>query len=206
MAKNGEKMILDTSLEIQTLKGPLSQKYIKDLARLRITLFRDYPFLYDGSLDYEEKYLQPYTKSEQFLIVLVFDGKKIVGASTAMPLAEESSEVKDPFIMRRLDISKFCYFGESILEMDYRGKGIGRMFFEEREAHAQSLGLTSFCFCTIVRPENHPKKLPNYYSLEKFWKSLGYRKIEGMVTQFAYKEIGEAKESGKQMQFWIKQT
>lgn len=199
-------MILDTSLEILALKGPLPNKYVKDLARLRITLFRDYPFLYDGSLDYEEKYLLPYTKSENFLIVLVFDGKKIVGASTAMPLAEESDEVKNPFLMRRLDIFKFCYFGESILEMDYRGKGIGRKFFEEREAHAQSLGLTSFCFCTIVRPENHPKKSSSYYSLEGFWNSLGYRKIEGMVTEFAYKEIGETKESNKKMQFWIKQT
>ena len=37
---------------------------VPDLARLRIGVFREFPYLYDGSLDYERDYLADYASTE----------------------------------------------------------------------------------------------------------------------------------------------
>jgi len=41
--------------------------------------------LVDGDYDYEKKYLQLYIDTPESVIVLAFDGDKVVGASTAIP-------------------------------------------------------------------------------------------------------------------------
>lgn len=191
-------------VEIVSLKGPLPKQHLKDLARLRISIFREYPFLYDGSLSYEEKYLEPYMKSNNFLLVLVLDGKKIVGASTALPLAEEHSEFQAPFLEKKLDPKDYCYFGESMLEPEYRGQGISKQFFQKRESHAKDLGLHSTCFCTISRPKEHPKRPKDFYTLNEFWSKIGYKEEPGLVANCTYKELGDLDETVKPLHFWIK--
>ncbi|KAF3363119.1 Uncharacterized protein PHSC3_000304 [Chlamydiales bacterium STE3] len=198
-----QKMNTQT-VEIVSIKGPLPKKYLKDLARLRIALFRDYPFLYDGSLAFEEKYLEPYMKSENFLLVLVFDEKKIVGASTALPLLEEHRAFQHPFIRANLNPSEFCYFGESLLDPEYRSQGIGKRFFEEREAHAHALGLPYTCFSMIDRPDNHPKRPSTAYSLKDFWRRMGYEQQHNLVANLSWKETGHLDETVKQLHFWTK--
>ena len=37
------------------------ESYLEDLAQLRIKVFRAFPYLYDGSIDYEMSYLETYT-------------------------------------------------------------------------------------------------------------------------------------------------
>jgi len=36
-----------------------------DLARLRIAVFQDFPYLYEGTVDYEKTYLQTYANAER---------------------------------------------------------------------------------------------------------------------------------------------
>ena len=52
-----------------------------------MTVFRAFPYLYDGSVNYEERYLQTYIRSPRAVIVSASDGGTIVGAATALPLA-----------------------------------------------------------------------------------------------------------------------
>ncbi|MGE9296588.1 MAG: GNAT family N-acetyltransferase, partial [Puniceicoccales bacterium] len=75
--------------EIKTFTGPEVARYRDALARLRITVFRDFPYLYEGTLDYERGYLQTYLDCPECLFVLVFDGDEVVGASTALPMSAE---------------------------------------------------------------------------------------------------------------------
>ena len=42
---------------LRGLTGTDLDTALDDLARLRITVFRDWPYLYDGDLDYERRYL-----------------------------------------------------------------------------------------------------------------------------------------------------
>lgn len=191
-------------LELKRLSGEKLQDFIPELARLRISVFRDFPYLYDGDYDYEARYLQTYIESPESVIVLAFDGDQVVGASTGIPLKYETDEVKAPFEKARLPVDEIFYCGESVLLSDYRGQGAGVAFFDHREAHALELGYQYSCFCGVQRPEDHPRRPAGYRPLDNFWKKRGYRKYPELETTFSWKEIGEDDQSPKPMTFWMK--
>lgn len=192
-------------IRIERCTGTSVGRYIADLARLRIAVFREYPYLYDGSLAYEEKYLRTYLESKDSVIVLALDGEQVVGASTGTPMEGETEEVKRPFAAHGYDPLRIFYFGESVLHRAYRGLGIGVRFFHEREEHARSLERVDYCvFCAVERPPNHPRRPPDYQPLDAFWMKRGYVKHPQLATTFSWREIDEQEESAKPMVFWLK--
>jgi GNAT superfamily N-acetyltransferase len=193
------------SIRVQRFSGGGLERHIDELARLRIEVFREFPYLYRGSLDYERKYLKTYMGVADSVIVLAFDGERVVGASTGLPMESETDEVKGPFVAHGYDPARVFYFGESVLEGSYRGKGLGVRFFEEREAHARGLGLFDWtCFCAVQRPADHPRRPPGYVPLDAFWKKRGYAKHPELATTFSWQELDEETESEKPMVFWLK--
>ncbi len=177
----------------------------EDLAKLRITVFKAFPYLYEGTLAYEKEYLKVYSDAEKSFLFAVFDDSEMVGATTCIPLIDESDEVKKPFLEAGMDISKIFYFGESILLSPYRSLGLGNRFFEEREKHAKSFVQYSLAsFCAVQRPENHPMKPEDYRPLDEFWKKRGYKKNAILQTEFNWLDIGDNVSSKKTMLFWTK--
>ena len=192
-------------LTFQRLSGPALNQYIDELAQLRMQVFRDFPYLYDGDLAYEARYLKTYIEAPDSVIVLAFDGDKVAGASTGVPLRHEMDEVKQPFLDAGLNIDEIFYCGESVLLSEYRGQGAGVAFFNHREAHAESLeGMKYSCFCAVQRPDNHPARPADYQPLDQFWRNRGYEKRSELATHFSWKEVGESEESLKPMTFWMK--
>ncbi len=193
------------SLSVKRFSGSDAQPYLQDLARLRIEVFREFPYLYEGSLDYERNYLRTYTGVSNSVVVVAFDGPRVVGASTGLPLSSETEEIRKPFIDHDYDVDRVFYFGESVLEKTYRGQGIGVRFFEEREAHARSLGGFEWtAFCAVQRPDNHPRRPADYVPLDDFWTRRGYRKHPELNTTFSWQDLDESSASPKPMVFWIK--
>ncbi len=192
-------------ITIKSCSGGDAADFFDDLARLRITVFRAFPYLYEGSTEYEKKYLATYAQSKGAVFVLAFDGDKVVGASTGMPMADETDEVKAPFIAAGRDPSKIFYFGESVLLPEYRGHGLGVRFFEEREAHARKLGLATCTFCAVERPANHPRRPADYVPLNSFWNKRGYTHHPELKTTFTWQDLDEQAQSPKPLSFWIKE-
>ncbi len=193
-------------IQIKSVTGNCIKPYIKDLARLRMELFRDFPYLYDGSLEYEEEYLSVYLRSRQTIIVLALDGARVVGASSGMPMSIESEEVKAPFVNTAIPPERVFYFGESLLMKAYRGRGIGHLFFDEREMHAKLLKRFSHtAFCAVVRPDDHPGRPAGYLPLDPFWVKRGYTRRPDLVTSFSWQDLNETQESLKPMVFWIRE-
>ncbi len=191
---------------VESLTGADALQHAPELARLRIAVFRDFPYLYDGSLGYEERYLRTYLESPDAVIVVARDGDRIVGAATALPLADETEEVIRPFLAEGYDIGSIFYFGESVLLRPYRGQGIGVAFFSHREAHARALGrFDRTCFCAVDRPADHPRRPPDYVPLDAFWARRGYRRVPGLETTFSWKDLDEPHETPKRMLFWMKE-
>jgi GNAT superfamily N-acetyltransferase len=187
------------------MKGTELEPYLLDLAGLRMKVFRDFPYLYDGDLGYEKKYLQTYLDHTDAAIVLAFDREKIVGASTAIPLRHEKEATQEPFRSANIDIDKVYYFGESVLLSEYRGRGVGYTFFAEREAAARENGCMITSFCAVERPSDHPRRPADWQPLDSFWKKVGYQKHPEIHTTYAWKDLDENSESMKPMIFWIKQ-
>ena len=65
------------TLRVENLTGAAVRAAIPELARLRVAVFRDWPYLYDGSEDYERRYLATYAASEGGVIVSPDGGNHI---------------------------------------------------------------------------------------------------------------------------------
>ena len=193
-------------MEIKRCSGQALSEYIPQLAELRIRVFREYPYLYDGDAEYEAEYLNTYTEASDSVIVLALDDNKVVGASTALPMRHETDEFRQPFIDAGFNIDEVFYCGESVLLPEYRGRGIGVAFFQHREAHALALGGFRYsCFCAVQRPDNHPRRPANYQPLDSFWQHRGYQRRPDLNTGYRWKDLDEEVESTKPMGFWIKE-
>ena len=192
------------ALTIQSFSGSDAAPYFDDLARLRITVFRDFPYLYHGDSDYERQYMEIYARSEGSVFILTIDNGLVVGASTGTPMISETDEVQAPFLQAGLDPKQFFYFGESVLLPQYRGQGIGIKFFEGREAQAKRLGLRYATFCAVERPLDHPRRPVDYTPLDTFWAKRGYTHHPALRTTFTWRDLDETFESPKPLSFWIR--
>lgn len=193
------------AVSLRTLTGDALTARLDDLAGLRITVFRAWPYLYEGDLEYERRYLSKFAASKEAVIIGAFDGNTLVGAATAAPLADHFDDFAAPFQKAGLTPERFFYFGESVLLRPYRGQGIGVRFFQEREAAARRNGFDRVVFCGVIRPGDHPLRPAGYVPLDGFWRNRGYRPMPGMVCEFSWPDIGEARETAKPMQFWTRE-
>ena len=191
-------------IDTRVLTGAALDAALDDVARLRIAVFRDWPYLYDGSLDYERAYLQTYRDSPGAVLVGAFDGARLVGAATGTPMEDHAAEFAAPFAAVPVPMARIFYCAESVLLPEYRGQGIGHRFFDAREGHARALGRSHVAFCSVVRPENHPLKPAIYRSNDAFWEKRGYRQLPGIMAEFSWRDRGEAAESQKPLQFWMR--
>ena len=186
-------------------RGEVAARF-DELAGLRIAVFRAWPYLYDGDLDYERGYLQTYVAAPGAFVCGAFDGDRLVGAATASPLAQHKEEFAGPFAECGLDVGDFFYFGESVLLPEYRGQGVGVRFFEEREAEALRQGFSRCVFSAVIRPADHPSRPAGYEPLDAFWRNRGYRRIDGLRTSYSWKDLGDSAETAKPMEYWMREV
>ncbi|APX10325.1 GNAT family N-acetyltransferase [Tateyamaria omphalii] len=191
-------------MRVKTLTGPDIADALDDVARLRLAVFRDWPYLYEGDFTYERRYLEVYEQSNRAVVVALYDGDWMVGAATAAPLTEHADAFFEAFAGTTINIDTCFYCGESVLLPRFRGQGYGHAFFDVREGHALAKGYRQMCFASVVRPPDHPLKPAAYRSLEPFWEGRGYTRMPGVIAHFPWKDVDQPVETDKPLQFWIK--
>ena len=192
------------NLRYEALTGAALLTALPDLAALRIAVFREWPYLYEGDQAYETRYLQAYADSAGAFVVGAFEGDRLVGAATAAPMEDHAEDFAAPFIARGDDLSAILYLGESVLLPGWRGRGAGHAFFDHREAHGRALGRRYACFCGVVRDAADRRRPADYAPLDPFWQRRGYARLDGLTASFDWREIGETTQRSHTMQFWMK--
>lgn len=192
------------SVAVAPVTGAGLAEVIPALAQLRTTVFRDFPYLYDGDAGYESRYIADFAAADGAVIVVARDGDDIVGAATAAPLATQDLAWQAPLAAAGFDIARTFYFGESVLLTSHRGRGIGHAFFDHREAQARALGASYAAFCSVIRPGEHPGRPADYRPLDAFWRARGYAPLPGVTASFDWKCVGEARESRHDLQYWTR--
>ncbi len=191
-------------INLEAYSGSQISTAIPDLARLRVAVFREWPYLYDGDGAYEGGYIEVYARCPGVVVFLARNGMDIVGASTCLPLREESASIRAPFQARGLDVNRFFYFGESVLLPAFRGQGVGVKFFEARERAAREANADFAIFCAVRRQDDHPARPKNSIDMPRFWRQRGYAPLPGISCQMAWKEISQAEPLNHDLDFWIK--
>lgn len=195
---------MSLALRIEPLRGAQIATQLEALAAVRIAVFREWPYLYDGTLAYEQQYLETYLRCQRSLVLLAWDGARCIGASTVLPLADAEAAAQAPFASGGHPIARIDYFGESVILPSHRGRGLGVKFFELREAHARELGLSICAFCAVERPVDHPARPGDYVPNDAFWTRRGYRKVPELQTSFSWPDIGDAQSTAKAMSVWMR--
>lgn len=192
------------NITVCSLIGSQVAAAIDDLAGLRIAVFAEWPYLYDGDLAYERSYLEEFASGADGVLVVAEDNGRIVGAATASPMRSQKKEFREPLEALGIPTGNMFYFGESVLLPDYRGQGIGHAFFDHREAQARRFGADRISFAAVIRDADHPARPSGFTSLDGFWRKRGYAPLDGAIMQLAWKDRGEAEDTRKPLQYWMR--
>lgn len=200
-------MFLDSTFQYEFFYGEEIKKNLAEFAELRMKVFREYPYLYDGEMAYEEEYLKTYLEAKSSLVILVFYEQKCIGATSCVWLKEEVDDLKNPIIKAGLNPDNYLYFGESLVLGEFRKQGLGKKFFELRLEHFKKLvsmgyPLKASCFCSVIRDSNHPQRPKNYKALDSFWSQMGFYR-SSIECSFTWKDLGEKKETRKLMSYYF---
>lgn len=194
----------EDGLSLKVFTGAEARAYLEPLAAMRIDFFKEFPYLYQGSLDYESAYLETYFRSHNSAILLVFKGDTLLGFSNIIPLDEEMIEIQSAFSEKGMNLDEYLYIGEVMLDPICRGQGLARRFFEFHEAYAQEIGYSKLVFMTVQRPINHPERPKAYRGLEPIWQHFGYEKLPGVLVKIPWKQIDTGQEEDNTLDIWLK--
>jgi GNAT superfamily N-acetyltransferase len=131
-------------IRIEVKRGAELESVIPAVSRLRTEVFREWPYLDDGDLAWEERTLRPVIESPRAAVVIARANEAIVGAATCVPLVDEIDDVKAPIVARGWDPARFFHYGECVVRLEFRGQGIGVALGAAMEAHAKAV---SDCDC-----------------------------------------------------------
>ena len=195
---------MTSDVQVLVRRGPDIAEWFDTVAHLRAKVFRSFPYLYEGDIEYEKHYLSMYARSADSLLVLVLADDVVVGASTGLPLGDTEPAFQVPFADRGIPMEAVFYCGESVLLPAFRGLGLGHRFFDEREAHARSLGGMQWTsFASVDRADDDPRRPSNYRSNDPFWTRRGYVRQSDMKVTLPWKQVGEPSETEQTLTMWL---
>ncbi len=188
--------------EYLRLRGDETRQYINIVAAMRIEFFSSFPYLYQGTLEQEQHHIEKYCRSKNAQLVVALNGSDIAGFCTAIPLGDESSEIKDAFPN---SASKVFYIGEVIIKEEHRGQGILRKLFDIQEEYAKEMGFTKTAFLTVVREPFHPARPKGYHDLDPIWQHMGYFKNIENTVELSWPSVDQKGESlCNTLVMWVK--
>ncbi|OGU13446.1 MAG: hypothetical protein A2076_17530 [Geobacteraceae bacterium GWC2_53_11] len=189
----------------QLLTGAAIADAVNDLATLRLEIFPEYPYLYQGRREDELAYLVCYAEAPDACVILASDGLTVIGAATGMPLVHEDAQMCEAFAATAFPLNEVYYVGELLFRPAYRNSGLGRKLLDQLESHIRSLGSYRHLTCaTVERPDDHPLRPRDYTPITRFLARTGFVRLSGVTTHFIWRETDGVKRDHP-MQFWSKE-
>ncbi len=191
-------------IAVQLLAGTAIADLLDELATLRLEIFREYPYLYQGRREDELAYLRTYVEAPDACVIPAYDGTAVVGAATGMPLIHEDPQLPEAFSGSSFPFNQLYYVGELLFYPAYRSQGLGRRLLARLESHVRSLGsFRSLTCATVERPDDHPLRPADHIPITRFLGRTGFERLPGVATNFVWRETDGVRRDHP-MQFWIK--
>lgn len=196
----------EATIRMEVVQGEAIHAYVKDITDLSLIIYREYPYLYEGT---EEEYLphiQHYAQPES-VACLLFDNEKTIGVAIGLPLKAMRDNYKRPLLNSDvyINIDSVFYLGEILLLPEYRGRGLGKqMYLKFEEMVRKKENFKSICLSKISELESHPRMPAQYKSLDTFWAKLGFKRLNNVHFSVVWLNVGDQEESSHKMVYWIK--
>lgn len=193
----------ELAIQIETFQGKEVIPHLKQLAMLRLAFYREYPYLYEGDLCEEEKYLQLYSQSEQSVLTLAKSGDNIIGVLTGVPLEESSEAICALFSDNGVSPKSVFYLGEIVTAPEYQESDVQQMLYERFEEVV--IGLKHFDTIAVCEVERDDLAVPRSgFSAEVDWDNRGFLRHPELATFYTWRDIGQSELSDHRMVFWNK--
>jgi hypothetical protein len=187
-----------------------TEQEIDVLAQMRITYFREYPYLYEGTKEYEVHYLGEYQqKAIDAYLVQAFNGDDLVGILTGCAFISDIEIVRDGagfFREKGLSAEQYYYIGEAIIIPEYRAEKIlPRLLYTLGREVKKLNRYQSLCFLTVIRHEDDERKPHNYRSTDNLWEKLGCQR-PGITASFEWPTImhdNSVQNISNDVEFWM---
>lgn len=172
-------------------------EYLAQLAEMRIQVFREYPYLYEGNLDYEFDYLERYVQCPSAILLALLDSAgQAWGVCTGIPLIHEDPVLSAPIPGNH---QSGFYIGEVLILPQARGQGWGAKLLEAIIDLSQKLGFKQHYLYTVVEPaHNRP---PHYHSPAKLWRKIGFEPTP-IQCSFEWKRWDQEHPQNHTMELW----
>lgn len=195
------------NIYMEAFRGTSITPFVKDITDLCIEIYREYPYLYEGTEEEYLPFIEHYTSSNNGIACLLFDNTKPIGVAIGMSMNEMREKYKQPFINARPleNCNELFYLGEFLLLKDYRGKGFGKqMYLELERLVKENLNLQKICFCKIDEDVHNPLIPADYKSLDEFWRKLGFEKCDDATVIVDWRDVSAEKDSPHKLVYWLK--
>ena len=156
------------------------------IATLRLMVFSEYPYCYQGSFEDEQKHFGQYTCHEDRSLAVLFEKNQIIGLSTRIPAASALPLLGRavPELERRgVNIEQHYYVIESMIKQAFRGKKRGQLLYQEHEVFIRRRGYQTNCLLTLATESTitSVEKKP----FTSLWHWLGFKKT-AIQTSFTW--------------------
>lgn len=190
-------------VEFKAFYGEEARPYKNDIAKIRTEMFREFPYLYDGSEEYEKEYLETYFKCPKALVILAFVNGKVRGFSSSIPLDSENDEITQPFRDSNIDMADYYYIGEVMLRPELQKMGLTHKFYGFHFDAFLKGGYKAATFLTVQRDADHPQRPKDYTPIDGICKYFGFRKDPKLIGEMEWKRVDTGKDEINTVDYWV---
>lgn len=154
--------------------------HLLKVAEFRIRYFKDFPYLYDGSVEYEMSYLTGYADDPRSMLITVTNmNNELIAVSTSVPLVTTTNILdgaSELFRSNGLNPSTFFYYGEVIIDHSARKQGLAKSIYLMQDEHALNSGFENIAIATVIRLKGDHRQPEFYQSSDLVWKKMNFQK------------------------------
>lgn len=204
------KKVMNNKIVYKSYISTQLQPHLSDVAEFRVKHFRNYPYLYDGNLDYEKNYLAGLANDKKSLLIKAYDSNNhLIAVSTSVPLVTGSDILKsatESFATAGYDPGSIYYYGEIIIEPQYRGFGISAIIYKMQDDYAKLNKFKFIALATVIRSDNDLRKPANHQPSDPIWNRFGFTKTN-IIFDYDWPTIQSdflTENESHKMVYWLK--
>ncbi len=191
----------DDGINIQAFRGQEITPFTKNIVQLVDKIYREAPYFYNGDDEGYTVYLESYSRSNDALICLVFDGTRIVGIAAGIPFSQTRDLYKKPLLDKGYDLNALFYVGEFGLNPEYQGRGIEDKMYQKLADFAKDQkSYKTMAMWQLDSSASHQ----GYITPETFWKTIGFVRKPELNFEISWTNIDDTVETPHQAIYWLK--
>lgn len=166
------------SIRIEVFKEKETQPYLRLLAQMRLSEYKEFPYLYVGNME-EDFAITNYFTFKDGLLVIAFQGETVAGMYSGVPMCTPSNFLQDCSVQlagEGVDINKCFYASDLIVNPRFKRQGIGVQLLKRLFQEVKAMGYDTIMGVTSFRPLDHPLRPKDYFDTDSIWEKHGYKK------------------------------